>query len=250
MCFSVLVHQYKPKEGCEKGSFFASNQYGDLFEIDYKRNDVKKHVTFILSSLEIVFDVASGTFWSESLGDGFFWERYDTKGNLILSATLIFPGIAFTALAYAGELLYGAGFHTESCDESFCPTALMLIETSTKTIQTIGYIGNWQISGLSYDEKNDILYGITDGALPAKLVVVDRETGSVTEVGKVTVEGEPLESVGSIEFDGEGLLRGCLRETDYQPDQLLTIDPTTGIAEFSGVSMNGLTCTGLTLVCK
>lgn len=60
------------------------------------------------------------------------------------------------------------------------------------------------------------------------------------------MEGELIQRIGSIEFDGNGMLRGCISRG---VDQLLTIDTSTGEAIYSGVPL-GFACTGLALVCE
>lgn len=217
-------------------------------EIDYKTNEVKEHVAFIYDSLEVLYDEGSGTLWSESPEFTLFVEQYDIWGTFLPTSSFSFPGVIQTALQYANGSLFGTGFLSEGCDE-VCPSELFQIDLSTQSYKQIGYTGGWQISGLAYDENREILYGVTDGALPALLIVIDLNTGLGSEVGPIMVDGEPLYAVGSIEFDGDGVLRGCLARTDYQLDQLLTIDPATGEATFSGVPL-GYTCSGLTLVCK
>ncbi|MGH2690232.1 MAG: hypothetical protein ACRDKW_15710, partial [Actinomycetota bacterium] len=103
----------------------------------------------------------------------------------------------------------------------------------------LGATGTGPISGLAFDERRGILFGIEGGPAPADLLTLDLATGRATVVGSTAIQA------GSLEFGPDGNLYAG--GTGSNSGNLYRIDPATGAATFVGPT-GFPDVTGLTLV--
>lgn len=129
------------------------------------------------------------------------------------------PG-ALNGLEFIGSTLYGTFIPGNNA-----PSALVMVDTATGNLTTIGLTGLGPIAGLAFD--GNTLFGPTSGNGPlSDLVTIDLITGLATTVGSIGYD-----HVGSIEFGTDGILYGGLSQGNLQGlgGYLLTINTSTGL---------------------
>ncbi|MFQ5669488.1 MAG: thrombospondin type 3 repeat-containing protein [Acidobacteriota bacterium] len=184
-----------------------------------------------LTVTEIEFDNISRRGFYQLSGP-FAGREFDiTDGSPI--GGFIMNGGNFHGLEYIGSDLYGTvqfGFQG--------PFQLRILSPFTGASTLIGPTGAGPISGLAFDEKSGILFGI-EGFDGRNLLVLDRTTGQTTVVGPTGIQA------GSLQFGPDGNLYAG--GTSF-PDsgKLFRIDPATGASTLVGPT-GFFFVTGLTL---
>jgi len=135
----------------------------------------------------------------------------------------VFNGQSFTGLEFINGVLYGAAI-PNTC----APSELMILDPYSGGASPIGLTGLGPLSGLAWDDVQQVLYGITgcqqQGA--SDLVTIDIATGLATIVGPTGI------TAGSLEFGSNGRLYAGGNSVDG--GNFYEIDPGTGAATLIG----------------
>lgn len=213
----------------------GSSQSGQLFTVDVT-SGASAFVAQMPAGLatEIELDASTGALWAEQVDGGPGLFRVDPVTGALLGGVDHAAG-ALNGLEFVGSTLYGTYI-----PGPVFPSELVLVDTSSGVLTPVGPTGFGPISGLAFDPKSGVMYGVTAGPFPALLVTIDLMTGAATPIGPTG-----LDRIGSIEFASDGNLYGGLTSNASQfPDHLVRIDVATGAATVIGDT--GFSITGLT----
>ena len=220
----------------------GTSQFGHYFVVDLfsgAGSSVASMTPGLATELE--YDVLFGNLWAEEVNGLPDLHLLDPATGATL-ATVTHPVGGLTGLEFVGQTLYGTFISSSTASE------LVIVDTATGDLTTVGPTGFGPISGLAYDPGFGVMYGITAGGQPADLVTLDLSTGAATLIGPTG-----LDRIGSIELGPDLRLYGGLTDiaTSF-PRFLVEIDRDTGAATpigDTGFSITGLTtCADLTPV--
>ena len=212
---------------------YAADQSGNLYMI----NTTNGAGTFIGQesgthlSTELVFDLSTGTLYSEGCDPGIGLHAIDT--NTGLSTECIGHSMeVLTGLEFVGTTLYAT-----TAFGSGCSSALEMLNLSTGNLTPIGPTLCGTITGLAYDARTDTMFAVEDSGGPAMLFTMNRATGLGTPRAMLfcAQTGLQLTNVGSIEFASDGVLYGAMDTgASINPGWLFRINTTTGACTFIG----------------
>ncbi len=211
---------------------FGCDQNGNLFSIDISTVSATfiGHMPISYHTTEIEYDFLSGKLYAADnvVGNELHVIHPTTGDSLEFVNT---PTGGLNGLEFVGSTLY-ATFITDGRG----PSSLVIVDTSTGSLRTVGLTDFGPISGLAYDAAMGIMYGITAGGSPANLVTIDLSTGAAALVGPTG-----LVRIGSIEFGDDGNLYGG----SSADGTIVQLNTSTGAATLIGNV--GYPITGLTL---
>ncbi len=212
----------------------GSSTGGDYFSVDLATGAGTPIATLPAGlATEIEFDLATDTLWAEEVNVLSDLHVIDSVTGASLSTVTHPPG-ALAGLEFVGDLLYGAFFPLPGM-----PSDLVIVDTNTGALNTVGATGFNQISGLAYDARSGVMYGITAGGAPADLLTIDLASGAATVVGPTG-----LDFIGGIEFGPDGNLYGGLTAAATTDGQFLVrIDTASGSA--TPIGSTGFNVSGL-----
>ncbi len=217
----------------------GSSQNQELFSIDISTGAA----TLIGNmpsglSTEIEFDIQTDMLFAEEVNGGTRLYTIDpTTGDSL--GFVEHPFGALNGLEFVDSTLYGTFISNAQA-----PSDLVIVDTSTGNLTTVGATGRGPISGLAYDPTTSTMFGVTAGGESADLVTIDLTSGLATTIGSTG-----FDRIGSIEFGPDGNLYGGITQNgSLKPNHLIKIDPATGAATDigdTGFSITGLTLTGI-----
>lgn len=190
---------------------------------------------------ELEYDILNDELWAEEVDGGPNLHQLNPMTGGTITTVAHTPG-GLVGLEFVGSTLYGTFISGPGA-----PSDLVIVNTGTGALTTIGPTGFGPISGLAYDPVSGIMYGVVGGNPGAgdggsgggDLVTVDLASGAATSVGPTG-----LTAVGGLAFAPNGTLYGGTASNSMTPNSLFTIDPATGAATFVGSV--GFSVTGLT----
>jgi hypothetical protein len=124
-------------------------------------------------------------------------QQFDLETASLIGDPIITPE-SFTGLEYVGEVLYGT-----SIIEPRGPSYLYTIDPIGEIFTMVGPTGYGPITGLAWDEVNEIMYGVGTDVFtqaPTLLFTINLETGEATPIG------QPEIHLGSLQFGPDGQL--------------------------------------------
>jgi hypothetical protein len=164
---------------------------------------------------------------------------HDMKRTIVNPIVCITAVIMFWATTAWSGMLVG----TTGAGQSDGSTLVEIDPATGETLRTIGPVG-YKVNGLEYDATTRKLYGSTSVNDPNYngLIEIDIDTGAGTAFGKHGWGLKGKTAVTNITVDSTGRMFGWW---DWQVDDLVRIDKTTGIATRVGESniqtaVNGL----------
>jgi hypothetical protein len=195
---------------------YATDRDGSLFIVDLVTADAQFVAALPHGATEIEYDPDTDRAFVQAHNGSFSGTEFDIETGAPLGPTRLNGG-SFTGLEYVGPVLYGAVIFSGG---GATPSELRTLDPSTGISNLVGPTGTGAISGLAFDETDQILYGIRGGAGPADLLRLDLSNGLASVIGSTGIQA------GSLEFGPNGVLYAG----GTGPDRgvLYRIDPQTG----------------------
>ena len=227
--------------GCP-GVLYGSDNQGNIFVINHFTGQGTLVGTFSETDTFSTDIECNGLECYAQARNGFFFMEQFDLATATLSGSPFFNGESFTGLEYVGDTLYGT-----SLEFPRSPSLLSTIDPVGETVTPIGLTGVGPITGLAWDEVNEIMFGVGTDPFetgPTHLYTIDLDTGNATQIGTPEIH------LGSLQFGPDGKLyagatgggpggggdRGNLYVISTNPGNATLVGPTG----FDGV-------TGLTL---
>lgn len=221
--------------GRPEAGLYGSSADGELFLIDINTGagTLIGHLTDN-GSTEIEYNNLTGKAFNQLPNGAQYGYEFDIRTGLKVTGP-ISNGGAYTGMEFVGDILYATVITGPGG-----PSLLQTLEFSTGLSTTIGATGIGPISGLAYDEENDIMYGVSGRPPLPSLYTIDLATGTAVTVGTT------ITWAGSLQFGPDGMLYAGVGPA-ASSGNLYRIDPATGAYTLVGPTGFNST-TGLTLV--
>lgn len=183
---------------------------------------------------ELEYDTLTDQLWADEVDGLPDLHRLDPATGGTISTVTHTPG-ALTGMEFVGSTLYGTFIGGPGA-----PSDLVVVDTGSGGLTTVGPTGRGPISGLAYDPIGGVMYGVVGGSSGGDLVTIDLSTGAASTVGPTG-----LTAVGGLAFAPNGTLYAGTAQADQTaPNSLFVVDPSTGATTLVGPV--GFSVTGLT----
>ncbi|MCA9727842.1 MAG: hypothetical protein KC729_09185, partial [Candidatus Eisenbacteria bacterium] len=220
------------------GKLYACDNASTLYQIDHLTGVAMPLCPLPLPATEIEFNNRSYRAVLQEADGGFRHQEFDIATCTPLAGPL-FNGSAFSGLEFVGGVLYGCGM-PGPCT----PSDLYTIDVNTGLTTLIGPTGFGPISGMTFDPRNQVMYGVTgcwQQFGTSKLVSINLATGAGSLIGDTGVA-----ALGGLAFGPDGNLYAI--GANNEGGNFFRIDPLTGAAFLIGPTgfpgFSGLTLVG------
>lgn len=229
---NVLV-EAQPEAG-----LYGSTVNGEIIYIDVETGAAELVNTLPVQVTEIEYDNFSGRAFVQESDGAYQGYEIDLWNGEISGPIVNFW--AYNGIEYVGTTAYGTAITF-----SLNPSELRTLEPFSGNSAPVGFTGVGPISGLAYDEDNEIMYGTGGGGITTNnFYTLDLATGVASVVGSSGF------TAGGLQFGPDGKLYAGASGYSVAGN-LYEIDPSSGAATLVGPTgfgkISGLTLVGIDL---